>query len=45
MPYSKIMHTVIETPTFISKCSRYQISESDREAIIDFVAKNPMLAT
>ncbi len=41
MPYSKIMHTVIETPTFISKCSRYQISDSDREAIIDFVAKNP----
>ena len=41
MPYFRIMHTVIETPTFISKCRRYQISESDREAIIDFVAKNP----
>ncbi len=41
MPYLKIVHTVIETPTFISKCRHYQISASDREAIIDFVANNP----
>ena len=41
LPYGKAVHTVIETPTFISKCRRYQISDSDREAIIDFVANNP----
>ena len=28
------MHTVIETPTFISKCRRYRVSDDEREAII-----------
>lgn len=35
------MHTVIETPTFISKCRRYRVSDDEREAIIGFIAANP----
>ena len=35
------MHTVIETPTFISKCARYRVGDDEREAIISFIAANP----
>ena len=35
------MHTVIETPTFISKCRRYRVGRDERAAIISFIAANP----
>lgn len=41
MPYTIYMHTVIETPTFISKCGRYRVSDDEREAMISFIAANP----
>jgi hypothetical protein len=36
------MHTVIETPTFLSDCRRAGLSEDGRLAIVDAIADDPL---
>jgi mRNA-degrading endonuclease RelE of RelBE toxin-antitoxin system len=35
------MQTVVETPEFLKDAKRARLSEEDRQAIVDFVAKTP----
>ena len=41
MPYIFRVHTVIETPTFLTRAKAVGVSTDERKAIVDFIAANP----
>ncbi|WP_292959676.1 type II toxin-antitoxin system RelE/ParE family toxin [Novosphingobium sp. UBA1939] len=41
MPYRIAMHTVVETPEFLSAARKARMSDEERLGAIDFIAANP----
>jgi hypothetical protein len=41
MPYRRAVHTVVETPTYLSDAKNAGLNESDRARVVALVARSP----
>ena len=41
MPYMLFMHTVVETPEYLSAAKKAGMTDGEREAAVEFLANNP----
>lgn len=41
MPYSRFVHTVVETPEYLAAAKRAGIGGAERERILDVIARDP----